>query len=186
MHLLGRRIWFPNSSGSLVSRRVVLMYIFQYGSNVDINRLNAPERLGGAATRVGRATTVDRFDLQFNVYSCGQKCGVANLIPGGRIIYGALYDIPDDRVYRDKKINGLKTLDEIEGEGSSYHRKLVTVCCDGEEYEATTYLASSDDAEKKTTREYANHITSGLRVIGAPQEYIDYVERCIERSLAIH
>jgi len=38
---------------------------------------------------------------------------------------------------------------------------------------------------KKTTRDYANHITSGLRVIGAPQEYIDYVERCIERSLAL-
>ena len=159
------------------------MYIFQYGSNVEINRLNAPERLRDAATRVGRATTVDRFDLQFNVYSCGQKCGVANLIPGGRIIYGALYDIPDDRVYRDKKINGLKTLDEIEGK--RYHRELIRVCHGGGTCDAVTYLASPAGTELKTARDYTNHITSGLRVIGAPQEYIDYVERCIERSLAL-
>ncbi len=161
------------------------MYIFQYGSNVDESRLNNPSRLGGCARPKGLASTVDKFHLRFNVYSCGQKCGVANLVPGGRIVYGALYDIPDDRVCRNKKINGLKTLDEIEGEGSTYHRQPITVCCDGEEYAATTYLASSDDAELKTTRDYADHITRGLRVIGAPQEYIDYVERCIERSLAI-
>gem|GEM_PF-5191902 len=148
-HPRGRRIRFPNCSGLVVSRGVVLMYIFQYGSNVDESRLNSQSRLGESARPMGLASTIERFDLRFNVHSRRQNCGVANLVPGDRIIYGALYDIPDDRVYRDKKINGLNTLDEIEGEGSSYHRKPITVCCDGEEYAATTYLASSDDAEKK-------------------------------------
>ena len=159
------------------------MYIFQYGSNVDESRLNNQSRLGGCARPKGLASTVDKFHLRFNVYSCGQKCGVANLVPDGRIIYGALYDIPDDRVYRDKKINGLKTLDEIEGK--RYHRELIRVCHGGGTCDAVTYLASPAGTELKTARDYTNHITSGLRVIGAPQEYIDYVERRIKRSLAI-
>lgn len=91
------------------------MLIFQYGSNVDVSRLNSQSRLGGDATLKGLASTVDKFDLRFNVDSHGQKCGVANLVPGERIIYGALYEIPEERVDRNIKINGLKTLDEIEG-----------------------------------------------------------------------
>jgi len=161
------------------------MLIFQYGSNVDISRLNDLERLSGHARLVGLATTVEGFELCFNVYSRGQACGVANLVPEGRTIYGALYDIPVERVCRDKKINGRKTLDEIEGEGSRYHRKPITVCCNGKKYEASTYQASPDSAELKTTLTYASHITGGLQNLVAPQEYIDYVKRCIERSRAL-
>lgn len=161
------------------------MLVFQYGSNVDVGRLNSPARLDGIAKLMGLAATVEEFELRFNVYSVGQGCGVANLAHGGRTIYGALYEIPEERVVRNKGIVGLKTLDQIEGEGLIYHRKPISICCEGNNYEAVTYLASAETPEQKTTMLYADHITTGLRSLEAPPEYIEYVESCIRRSLAL-
>lgn len=161
------------------------LFVFQYGSNVDQRRLNGINRLGGAANLQGLAKTINRYDLVFNVWSSGQQCAVASLASGDHTIYGALYRVPESRVLRDLKRHGLRTLDEIEGEGRTYKRIPIDVEFDGGQLNAVTYVGTAADSpEMATTHDYAEHILKGLDLLGAPSEYIDYVKGCIARSLA--
>jgi hypothetical protein len=54
--------------------------LFQYGSNTDAARLNDKTRLAGAAEDVGRAETVDEYDLAFDVWSGGNGCAASDLV----------------------------------------------------------------------------------------------------------
>jgi hypothetical protein len=47
--------------------------LFQYDSNTNRARLNDKMRLDGAAEDLGRAETVDEYDLAFDVWSGGQR-----------------------------------------------------------------------------------------------------------------
>ena len=101
--------------------------VFQYGSNTSSQWLNSSERLEGAARSLGLAYTQKSFDLAFTHYSSTNRCGTADLVPNGsRRIYGVLYEIPEDRVYRSSS-TGPRTLDEIEGECSAYCRTQISV-----------------------------------------------------------
>ncbi len=131
----------------------------------------------------GLAETIDGYDLVFNVWSLGQQCAVANLVEGTHAIYGALYEIPDYRVLRALK-HGLKTLDEIEGEGQTYARASVGVIFGGKRVEALTYLGKPPSFKDcQTTSKYAHHIIKGLEELDAPAPYVDYVKNCIAESL---
>lgn len=160
------------------------LLVFQYGSNMDRARLNSTDRLDGAAELRGLAETIDGYDLVFNVWSSGQQCAVANLVKGSRTIYGALYEIPNYRVLRALK-QGLKTLDEIEGEGKTYERTPIGVIFAGKRTEALTYVGKQPSlTDCRTTSTYAHHIVEGLEELGAPEPYIDYAKSCIAESLA--
>jgi len=77
----------------------LMTLLFQYGSNADADRLNAPERLDGAATNPRLASTVGEYDIAFNVYRQGNGCAATNLVPTpGQYAWGVLYDIPTDRL----------------------------------------------------------------------------------------
>jgi hypothetical protein len=151
--------------------------VFQYGSNTSTARLNSPERLGGAAHVVGLARTIDDYDLDFTYFSRGNACAAADLVHGRQRIYGVLYDIPDDRVFRHLGRETSKTLDQIEGNG--YHREEIGVelIQDGRQMSATTYVVVDRKAGLKTTAHYVKHIVDGLRSHGAPPAYVEYVKR---------
>ena len=163
--------------------------IFQYGSNTYTKRLISPERLGGTATSPGLAYTQERFELAFTYYSGTNQCGTADLLSNGsRQIYGVLYDIPDNRVYRDSGSEHI-TLDKIEGEGSAYQRIPITVVLadkPNETFEAITYIVKERFSNVQTQTNYVSHIISGLREHSAPDEYISYVKaRAIKSNPAL-
>jgi len=155
--------------------------VFQYGSNASSERLNSSCRLGGAACAVGLVFTEDRFDLAFTHYSRTNECGTADLVPNGsRQIYGVLYEIPENRLFRSRR-NGARTLDEIEGEYCDYRRTQVCVIDAAPPHEsraAITYVVKAPSASVKTSAPWVSHIIKGLREHGAPDEYVDYVKKC--------
>lgn len=149
--------------------------VFQYGSNCDPARLNAPERLAGDAVDLGRAETVDEFEVVFGVWSQTNGCAASDLVrvPNvGRRAWGVLYEIPVDLI-RGRRTDGRKTLAQIEG--SRYEERSIRVRnAAGEEVEATTFLVKS--AERRpglwTSFDYVGHIVSGLRAHEVSEEYV--------------
>ena len=155
--------------------------VFQYGSNVDSERLNSENRLRGDATVIDVVRTVDDYEFNFTIWSKSNNCAAADIIPGsGRKIWGVLYDIPDFLI--KKETDGeRKSLDEIEGEGSNYKRMSIRVQYrDGTsvDNDVITYIGIND-ARKfniRTSFSYARHIITGLRVHSVPDDYIEYVK----------
>jgi len=163
------------------------MLIFQYGSNTSQVRLNSPDRLNGAATLLGLVVTKDCFDLDFTVFSTKNRCAAADIKPGGgRPIWGALYDIPGDRVIRELA-GKHRCVDAIEGR--RYERVPISICWpDGRDVEGEVWTYTVLEAERRTdlqtTGAYGAHILDGLRDLNAPTDYIDYVQGQIAARLA--
>jgi hypothetical protein len=70
--------------------------VFQYGSNCDAERLNGPNRLRGDARDLGRALTVEEFDITFNKRHSENGSAAADLIKprkGRSRIWGVLYEV---------------------------------------------------------------------------------------------
>ncbi len=155
--------------------------VFQYGSNTSEVRLNSENRLNGTAKKIEIVYTLDKFDFDFTVWSKGNKCAVADLIPNGKNnIWGVLYKIPDERVFRNMKKGKEKCLDQIEGEGYNYKRIKIKVSnTKGEiiDDEVYTYVALDIKREDnlKTNKDYVTHIINGLNENKIPNDYIDYV-----------
>jgi hypothetical protein len=159
-----------------------MAWVFQYGSNASTERINAPDRLDGAARDVGLARTRNEFDLAFTHWSRRNECAAADLIDGHRQIYGVLYEIPDHRVFRSLRRDGLKTLDQIEQPGYQSEPIEVELVSDGYTMAAVTYRVVDRKADIKTAPHYVKHIVDGLRSHGAPPEYLDYVKRRAEEN----
>jgi len=161
------------------------MLIFQYGSNTSQARLNSPDRLNGVAKLLGAVVTKDCFELDFTVFSTKNDCAAADIrFGGGRPIWGALYDIPGDRVVRELA-GKRRCLDAIEGR--RYERVSISVCWpDGQEVEGEVWTYTVLEAERRTdlqtTEAYGAHILGGLRDLNAPTDYIDYVRGRIARG----
>ena len=153
--------------------------VFQYGSNMSVARLNGEDRLAGDAKVVGVATTVERFELVFSVWSKSNNCAAADLFPSsaGRNIYGVLYDVPDFLLSREAaKEKNRKSLDAIEGEGTNYVRAMIDVVSnDGATLRALTYVVKNRQTQLKTSAAYVSHILAGLREHNIPAEYCQYV-----------
>lgn len=152
--------------------------LFQYGSNCDEERLNGPQRLGGAATNPVLVETVDEYDLAFNVWSKTNNCAATDLVQAlgsGKHAVGVMYTVPADRI-RGPHFQGKKTMTEIEG--PSYEERPIRVRTgDGKIHETITFLVKADarTAGLSTSGEYVGHIVKGLRARGAPDTYIERV-----------
>jgi hypothetical protein len=148
-------------------------------------RLNSDRRLQGAANSLGIATTADRFDLAFTYHSSENGCAAADLTRNGsRRIVGVLYEIPEQRVLRERS-GGLQTLDDVEGKGVAYTRTRILVICTGIErnpVEAVTYLVKTPQSGLRTCAGYVHHILAGLREHRAPETYVIYVKERIVRN----
>lgn len=152
--------------------------VFQYGSNCDAARLNAPERLAGDAHDARRAETIEEFEIAFDVWSQTNGCAASNLvlIPGsGRRAWGVLFEIPSSLIW-GRRTDGRKTLAQIEG--SRYEERLIRVRnADGKGVEVTTFLVKPYEQQSGlwTSFDYVQHIVNGLRTHEAPEEYVQRV-----------
>ena len=152
--------------------------VFQYGSNCDAERLNAPARLAGNAHDLGRAETIEEFDIAFDVWSQTNGCAASNLIrvPGsGRRGWGILFEIPAALI-QGRRTDGRKTLAQIEG--PRYEEKQIRIRnASGKELEVATFLVRPEEQRPGlwTSFEYVQHIVSGLRAHDVPNEYVERV-----------
>ena len=150
--------------------------VFQYGSNCDVDRLNSTDRLRGEAVSLGRARTVDNFEIAFDVWSTGNKCAAADLIRRGTTqAWGVLFEIPEDFIDRPNRSDGRRTLKQIEG--SNYEKQFICVDADGQTHLAVTFLVKERArvSGKPTSYDYVWHIVKGLRDHCVPEEYVDGV-----------
>ena len=158
--------------------------VFQYGSNLSTTRLNGPDRLNGGARVLGVAQTVERFHLDFTVWSHHNNCAAADLLADvtGRSIYGVVYEILDSLVfgYHDHM-----TLDRIEHEGTSYRRQQIAVRVKGAEKPifVWTYRVIHPRVGLKTELDYVRHLLIGMEEHDFPSGYQAYV---IQRILSNH
>ncbi|MEK7993455.1 MAG: gamma-glutamylcyclotransferase [Planctomycetota bacterium] len=152
--------------------------IFQYGSNCDTSRLNAPGRLAGDAEDGGPAETIEEYDIAFDVWSQGNGCAASGLgaAPGSRRrAWGVLYEIPADLI-RGNRSDGRRTLAEIEGR--YYEEQPIRVRNEtGEELEVTTFVVTPGARRSGlwTSFDYVRHIVEGLRAHRVPEVYIQHV-----------
>lgn len=149
--------------------------VFQYGSNMSTARLNAADRLNGAAIDCGLVATSDRYELAFDVWSKRNDCAAADIVESvsGRQIWGVLYYVPDDCMPR---------LDRIEGNGKNYCRREISITTvDGAEFPnpVFTYMVREPRQCIKTNLAYVTHILNGLSEHSAPRDYVEYVRRRI-------
>jgi hypothetical protein len=90
--------------------------LFQYGSNMDPNRLNSADRLDGDAEVVGVAR-LKGWGIRFDLYSGGENhCGVTDIIPRVREhVEGVLYKVPYRSVVAPR--GQRSRMDVVEGAG---------------------------------------------------------------------
>jgi hypothetical protein len=58
-------------------------FLFQYGSNMEPERLNSSDRLAGAAQVVGVAR-LDHWGIRFDFFSANNECGVTDIVSAAR------------------------------------------------------------------------------------------------------
>jgi len=142
--------------------------VFQYGSNCTAGRLNGPNRLNGSAKDLGRAKTVEDFDIAFDVVSSTNGCAASDLIqtPGCKA-WGVLYRL-------SKK--NLEKLREIEG--PRYEEKPIQVIDEKRKRRTvSTFVVRKRDRRNDiaTSAAYVSWIIYGLRDHGAPEDWIAHV-----------
>ena len=132
--------------------------IFQYGSNCSTERLNSPKRLDGAAEPRGRAQTVSEYEIAFDVWSDGNRCATADLIPAHKpaSTLGESCTKHQSRAQSNyRKV-----------EGPHYEKKAIHIRNRaGEEMEATTFFVKCTERQEGlwTSAEYVRYIVRGLR-----------------------
>lgn len=150
--------------------------VFQYGSNATSARLNSPSRLRGVARDLGRAETIDDYDIRFDVYSETNGCAASDLVrTPGRRAWGVLYEIPDDFI-RGPRTDGRRTLARTEG--SRYEEMQIRVRdAQGHEREAVTFVVKRAERREglATSAAYVSWIVYGLRDHGVPEDYLAHV-----------
>lgn len=163
--------------------------VFQYGSNVSAARLNSPQRLNGKARAVGPASTAEPHELDFTIWSDENGCAAVDLLPDvGRAIWGVLYEIPEEVIYRDECPPTQNCLDAIEHEGENYVRTRIAVCdAEGTPLDdpVITYLGNRRRRGVRTSPGYFRHILTGLSMYAIPDDYLEYVYERISMNLGI-
>ena len=137
---------------------------FAYGSNMDAATM---ERHCPGHRYVGVAE-LREHRLAFTRRSKRTGTGVADIVASpGKSVWGVLYELDDSQ---------LAAIDEKEGNGWAYQRKLLTVVLhDGAaEHEAHAYaVIAPDDAHVPPSVEYLGLILAAARARGLPQSHLD-------------
>lgn len=162
--------------------------VFQYGSNMDAERLNCPERLNGKAHVVGVAR-LEGYGIRFDLYSQRNECGVTDILrAANEHVLGVLYEVPIRLVIAPA--GKRSKMDEFEGarpDGTgNYQRVRLSVAVGKRTLRAVTYVgteagkrrfARSTAEEQKVSEEYFGHVRLGAQTFEFPQEYRAYLER---------
>jgi len=162
--------------------------LFQYGSNMDPDRLNSPERLGGAAKVIGVAR-LRGWGVRFDLYSETNQCAATDIIRNPReFVEGVLYQVPYRLVVSPR--GQRSRMDEIEGakrgRKSNYKQLKVFVLGGRQKIEARTYVGTAlgrkrflcrSNADGQVGEAYFNHILAGARRFNFSERYIVYLRR---------
>jgi len=167
--------------GSFEFRSLVfaMVIVWQYGSNMDEDRLNSGDRLCGSARFVGLAIKKG-YRLAFtHTNKCG--VGVSDIIEScpEDFAIGCLYDIPESIMPK---------LDRIEGVNSGAYERLcdfVVVKLDenldqtSEQVIAQTYVVVQKEENPKTDGDYANHVLKGIKEHRMGESYFNKAKKII-------
>lgn len=151
--------------------------VWQYGSNMDEERINSQDRLKGLAKSAGIAI-LKEHRLSFT-HTNLVRVGTADIVADkSDYVIGSLYEIP----YRM-----LKKLDKIEGVNSgAYRRERISVAKLNEKLEEfsepvrpITYVVVNKEKNPKTNADYANHILRGIITHKIGKSYFDKIKNLI-------
>ena len=139
------------------------MKYFAYGSNM--NQEQMKER--GIHFLERKHAILRGYRLEFNkLASRNPQEGYANIVPNeNEIVEGILYEISDLDLPELDKYEGYHEHEEYP---NHYNRIKVKVKLDdGQEIEATTYIANSAKVREglKPSREYLNHLLEGKGIL---------------------
>ena len=151
--------------------------IFQYGSNTDTTEINSQKRLAGRAVDLGRAQTVEGYQINFNKQSINRGCATADLQKKGNDrAWGVLYEISDCDL--------VKLAQDIEG--PSYEcRNIEVEDASGAVRVATTFVVREDRRRVGlwTSFDYVGYIVNGLRTHGVEEVDPEYIQHVIDVAL---
>lgn len=154
-----------------------MILVWQYGSNMDEERINSPTRLGGKAKFVQIAIKRG-YKLSFT-HTNKEGFGTADIeVDPTSYVIGCLYEIPD---------NKLEKLDRVEGvKSGAYKRDKITISRLNHKLEescepisAITYVVVSKEENPKTNAEYANYILRGINTHKMGRPYFEKVRKTI-------
>ena len=173
------------------------MLLFQYGSNMRLERLDsnvrkyarhAPTGTPLDIKFVGRSRLAG-WSFALDLFSSRTNSLVANILKDEASdgVWGALYELDGELVIRSD--GGMSVLDVIEGHGTvrdpeNYEPIIVSVEVANETRLAFTYVGL-DDARERCAREhgealpsleYVRHVLDGARSIGVPTAYLVHLE----------
>ena len=165
-----------------------IVRLFQYGSNMDPERLNGPKRLNGAA-HAPVVVRIGGWGVRFDLHSVDNECGVTDIVPKrAEHVVGVLYEVPYRLVVAPR--GQRSKMDEIEGAGlgkkSNYKRIKILVRRKRAAIKALTYVGTATGrkrffqkppAERRVSRKYFNHLLAGARKFKFPPGYVAYLRR---------
>jgi hypothetical protein len=160
--------------------------LFQYGSNMDPERLNECDRLGGRAATLGVAR-LDDWGIRFDLFSKTNDCGVTDIVQApGEHTLGVIYSVPVALVCAP---TGKRSkMDRIEGATlggrGNYARRVIEVSHNGKKLRAITYVGTEPgrqrflsvaDEQRRVSTEYFSYLLSGAERYDFPEDYRGYL-----------
>jgi gamma-glutamylcyclotransferase (GGCT)/AIG2-like uncharacterized protein YtfP len=149
------------------------MLYFAYGSNMDWERITAPDRAPSAQFLL--RATLPEYALKFTRHSDKQNTGTADVVSqAGSLVWGAVFHIED--ADSDK-------LDRAEGVSSgAYRREPVSVYVENDSsrllLRVRTYVVCQKKPEHQPpARWYLVHILKGATHWNLPADYIKKLKR---------
>lgn len=169
-----------------VARRYIML--FQYGSNMDPDRLNSAARLDGAAEAIG-VSRLKGWGIRFDLYGKLAQGGVTDIVQKKtEHVQGVLYKVPYRSVVSPR--GERSRMDEIEGarlgKESNYKRQKISVLRGRKKIEAWTYVGTvagrkrflrRSTEDRRVSDTYFAHILSGARRFRLPASYVAYLRR---------
>jgi Gamma-glutamyl cyclotransferase, AIG2-like len=153
--------------------------VFQYGSNMNAERLNSGKRLNDKARVVGVAR-LDGHGVRFDLYSTTNRCGVTDIVAAGdEHVLGVLYDIPIRLVIAPPgRRSKMDTIEGAQPDGTgNYKRVRLRVVMDGQDIDAVTYVgtgagrrrfARRTSEEQRVSDNYFGHLVRGAQTFEFP------------------
>jgi hypothetical protein len=168
--------------------------LFQYGSNMDPERLNHDDRLGGRASVIGVAR-LDDWGIRFDLFSTKNGCGVTDIVQApGEHTLGVIYSVPTALVCAPA--GKRSKMDRIEGATTdgrgNYTRRVIEVSHHGRKLRAVTYVGTEpgrrrflavSDGQRRVSTEYFSHLLSGAERYDFPEDYRVYLRAQADRNL---
>ncbi len=162
--------------------------LFQYGSNMDPDRLNSADRLNGAAHEIG-AARLKGWGVRFDLYGERAQGGVTDIVRSAKEhVEGVLYKVPCRLVVAPR--GERSAMDLIEGAGlgkeSNYKPLKLSVWRGGKKIEARTYVGTvlgrkrflrRSVQDRRVSKNYFGYILNGAKRFRFPASYIAYLRK---------